>query len=138
VLAELEKQGCEVWINHAGTRIAVRGKADLSGLHVKPVDEPWGGDGWYRPAEMIRLSEEEARVLAERFADQIPDLSADVRSKLRGVLERRLLDQFRAFHSGKPRDPKERIKLDPEPVLADAKEILTPEQLEALRKCFGR
>jgi len=93
VLAELESEAriAEAWMNRSGTLVAViwKGAAaaksgagaveeifDARGLEAKALAGParekaladfLGGSKWYRSAEVDRLSEEEARVVATRL-----------------------------------------------------------------------
>src|SRR5215468_12357918 len=90
ILLDLEKQAgvLEAWLNRAGTRIAVVWKPDSNAdarrkvaaelkedrateLDGKSRDETvsnfLSGKGWYRGADVDRLSEEEADVIAGRL-----------------------------------------------------------------------
>ena len=117
ILLDLEQQPgvLEAWLNRAGTRIAVvwklesdaptRGKvvADLKEDYVieldgKPRDEAvndfLSGKGWYRGADVDRLSEEEADVIAARLVRRVQAKTALAKDKAEG-LQRALADAYR-------------------------------------------
>src|SRR5947199_2395349 len=94
ILLDLEKQPgvLEAWLNRAGTRIAVVWKTDsdtetrrnvatdlqedrateLDGkLRDETVADFLSGRGWYRGADVDRLSEEEAGVIAARWIRRV-------------------------------------------------------------------
>jgi hypothetical protein len=114
ILLDLEQQPgvLEAWLNRAGTRIAVvwkpesdastRGKivAELKEDHAieldgKPRDEAvndfLSGKGWYRGADVDRLSEEEADVIAARLVRRMQAKTALAKDKAEG-LQRALAD----------------------------------------------
>ncbi len=105
----------EAWLNRAGTRIAVvwksesnastRGKivAELKEDHAteldgKPRDEAvkdfLSGKGWYRGADVDRLSEEEADVIAARMVRRLQAKTVLAKDKAEG-LQRALADAYR-------------------------------------------
>jgi len=105
----------EAWLNRAGTRIAVLWKpesdaparrkvvADLKEDHAieldgKPRDEAvndfLSGKGWYRGADVDRLSEEEADVIAARLVRRVQAKTALAKDKAEG-LQRALADTYR-------------------------------------------
>ena len=117
ILLDLEQQPgvLEAWLNRAGTRIAVVWKpesdasarrkivADLKEDHAieldgKPRDEAvndfLSGKGWYRGADVDRLSEEEADVIAARFVRRVQAKTALAKDKAEG-LQRALADAYR-------------------------------------------
>ncbi|HKR30950.1 MAG TPA: hypothetical protein VJT08_10740 [Terriglobales bacterium] len=117
ILLDLEQQPgvLEAWLNRAGTRIAVvwkpesdastRGKivAELKEdraieLDGKPRDETvndfLSGKGWYRGADVDRLSEEEADVIAARLVRRVQAKTALAKDKAEG-LQRALADAYR-------------------------------------------
>src|SRR5215469_13522545 len=94
ILLDLEKQPgvLEAWLNRAGTRIAIVWKpgsdaetrrklaADLEGdrateldgkLRDETVADFLSGKGWYRGADVDRLSEEEAGIIAARLVKRV-------------------------------------------------------------------
>jgi len=117
ILLDLEQQPgvLEAWLNRAGTRIAVVWKpesdasarrkivADLKEDHAieldgKPRDEAvndfLSGKGWYRGADVDRLSEEEADVIAVRLVRRVQAKTALAKDKAEG-LQRALADAYR-------------------------------------------
>jgi hypothetical protein len=117
ILLVLERQPgvLEAWLNRAGTRIAVvwkpesdastRGKivAELKEdqaieLDGKPraeaVNDFLSGKGWYRGADVDRLSEEEADVIAARLVRRVQAKTALAKDKAEG-LQRALADAYR-------------------------------------------
>ena len=117
ILLDLEQQPgvLEAWLNRAGTRIAVVWKpesdasarrkivADLKEDHAieldgKPRDEALNdflsGKGWYRGADVDRLSEEEADVIAARLVRRVQAKTALAKDKAEG-LQRALADAYR-------------------------------------------
>ena len=116
ILLDLEQQPgvLEAWLNRAGTRIAVVWKpesdasarrkivADLKEDHAieldgKPRDEAvndfLSGKGWYRGADVDRLSEEEADVIAARLVRRVQAKTALAKDKAEG-LQRALADVY--------------------------------------------
>ena len=117
ILLDLEQQPgvLEAWLNRAGTRIAVVWKpesdasarrkivADLKEDHAieldgKPRDEAvndfLSGKGWYRGADVDRLSEEEADVIAARLVRRVQAKTALAKDKAEG-LQRALADVYK-------------------------------------------
>jgi hypothetical protein len=117
ILLDLEQQPgvLEAWLNRAGTRIALVWKpesdasarrkivADLKEDHAieldgKPRDEAvndfLSGKGWYRGADVDRLSEEEADVIAARLVRRVQAKTALAKDKAEG-LQRALADAYR-------------------------------------------
>ena len=117
ILLELEHQPSvlEAWLNRAGTRIAVVWKPESDAstrykvvaelkedraieLDGKPRDEAvndfLSGKGWYRGADVDRLSEEEADVIAARLVRRVQAKTALAKDKAEG-LQRALADAYR-------------------------------------------
>jgi hypothetical protein len=117
ILLDLEQQPgvVEAWLNRAGTRIAVvwRPESDASTrsrvvaelkedraieLDGKSRDEAvkdfLSGKGWYRGADVDRLSEEEADVIAARLVRRVQAKTALGKDKAEG-LQRALADAYR-------------------------------------------
>src|SRR6266480_3074679 len=122
ILLDLEEQPgvLEAWLNRAGTRIAVVWKpesdasarskivADLKEDHAieldgKPRDEAvndfLSGKGWYRGADVDRLSEEEADVIAARLVRRVQAKTALTKDKAEG-LQHALADTLRKDLTG--------------------------------------
>src|SRR5438067_3165599 len=116
ILLELEHQPSvlEAWLNRAGTRIAVVWKpesdastrrnvvAELKEDHAteldgKPREEAvndfLSGKGWYRGADVDRLSEEEADVIAARLVRRVQAKTALAKDKAEG-LQHALADTY--------------------------------------------
>ena len=117
ILLELEHQPSvlEAWLNRAGTRIAVVWKPESDAstrykvvaelkedraieLDGKPRDEAvndfLSGKGWYRGADVDRLSEEEAHVIAARLVRRVQAKTALTKDRAEGV-QRALADTYR-------------------------------------------
>ena len=117
ILLELEHQPSvlEAWLNRAGTRIAVVWKPESDAstrykvvaelkedraieLDGKPRDEAvndfLSGKGWYRGADVDRLSEEEAHVIAARLVRRVQAKTALTKDRSEG-LQRALADTYR-------------------------------------------
>lgn len=147
MLAQIEKaDGVEAaWIDGRGRRIAVRARkgTDVAallrsvGLDVErdPAAGKVPGEGWYRSEDTWRFSEREARELAERAATRARSeagLTDEQVSRLRALIEKRLLEQFRENHERGARSGPVKISVDG--ILRDAAEFLKPEQVEAIRR----
>ena len=114
MLLELERDPSvnEAWLNRAGTKIAVvwkpesKAKArrnvaaklkeqDVMEIKRKPrseaVAEFLSGDGWYRGADVDRLSEEEAGIIAARLVRRVQAKTALANNKAEG-LQRAIAD----------------------------------------------
>ena len=117
ILLDLEQQPgvLEAWLNRAGTRIAVVWKpesdasnrskvvgelkedrvVELDGkLRDETLAEFLSGKGWYRGADVDRLSEEEADVIAARLVRRVQAKAALAKDKAEG-LQRALADAYR-------------------------------------------
>src|SRR6184192_2132039 len=156
ILLDLEQQPgvLEAWLNRAGTRIAVvwkpesdastRGKvvAELKDdraieLDGKPRDEAvndfLSGKGWYRGADVDRLSEEEAGVIAARFVRRVQAKTALAKDKADG-LERDLTGAIRKQLTGECSAPDQK-----QPSCDDvAGKYLDQEQLKILREAIEK
>jgi hypothetical protein len=127
ILLELERQPgvLEAWLNRAGTRIAVVWKpesdaptrrkvvAELNEDHAieldgKPRDEAvkdfLSGKGWYHGADVDRLSEEEADIIAARLVRWVQGKSALKKEKAEG-LQHAFSDTLRKDLTGKSTAP---------------------------------
>jgi len=126
ILVDLERQPgvLEAWLNRAGTRVAVVWKPDagaaarqkvvaelkedhLIELDGKPREETvtdfLAGKQWYHGADVDRLSDEEAGIIAARLVRRLQaktPLSQDKAEQL----ERTLADAFRKRFAGKNDD----------------------------------
>src|SRR6266403_2116960 len=117
ILLQLETEPgvLEAWLNRAGTRIAVVWKPELdvstrrkvvaelkedhaTELDGKPRDEAvkdfLSGKGWYHGAEVDRLSEEEADVIAVRLVRRVQAKTTLAKDKAEG-LQRALAGAYR-------------------------------------------
>src|SRR5213080_1294760 len=122
ILLQLEKeQGVlEAWLNRAGTTIAVVWKpesdaemlrnvtTELKEAHAMEIqgesrDEALkdflSGKGWYRGADVDRLSEEEAGIIAARWVRRVQAKTALAKDKAEG-LQRALSDSLRKDLTG--------------------------------------
>jgi hypothetical protein len=117
ILLDLEEQPgvLEAWLNRAGTRIALVWKPESDAstrskvvaelkedraieLDGKPRDEAindfLSGKGWYRGADVNRLSDDEADVIAARLVRRVQAKTALAKDKAEG-LQRALADAYR-------------------------------------------
>jgi len=122
ILMDLEKQlgVAEAWLNRAGTIIAVVWKSDSDsetrrkivadlkedrGIEIegKPRDDAvkdfLSGKGWYRGADVDRLSEEEAGIIAARWVRRVEAKTPLAKDKAEG-LRRALADSLRKELTG--------------------------------------
>ena len=127
ILLDLEKQPgvLEAWLNRAGTRIAIVWKQDSDAetrrkvakdleedraaeLDGKQRDETvadfLSGKGWYRGADVDRLSEEEAGVIAARWVRRVQTKTTLSKDKAEG-LRAALTDALRKELTGKDGGP---------------------------------
>jgi hypothetical protein len=116
ILLDLEKQPgvAEAWLNRAGTMIAVVWKSDSDSetrrkivadfredhgieMEGKPRDDVvkdfLSGKGWYRGAEVDRLSEEEAGIIAARWVRRVEAKTPLAKDKA-AALQRSLADSL--------------------------------------------
>src|SRR6266508_596279 len=117
ILLDLERQSgvLEAWLNRAGTTIAVVWKSESDGearrkivaelkeehateIAGKPrgeaVKDFLSGKGWYRGADVDRLSEEEAGIIAARLIRRVQAKTALAKDKAEG-LQSALSDSLR-------------------------------------------
>src|SRR2546425_6183549 len=122
ILLDLERQPgvLEAWLNRAGTMIAVVWKpesdaetrrnvtAELKEDHATEIkresrDEELkdflSGKGWYRGADVNRLSEEEAGIIAARWVRRVQAKTTLAKNKAEG-LQRALSDSLRKDLTG--------------------------------------
>src|SRR6266404_7757356 len=150
ILLDLENQHgvLEAWLNRAGTIIAVVWKPEsdaetrskvATGLKEDRVTELQGdsrykavqdflsGKGWYHGADVDRLSEEEADIIAARLVRWVQAKSALTKDKADG-LQRACSDTLRKDLTGKSTGPNR---------LEDvALEYLDQEQIKILREAI--
>jgi hypothetical protein len=149
ILLDLEKQPgvLEAWLNRAGTRIAVVWKSDSDAetkhkvttelkedrameLDGKSRDETvadfLSGKGWYHGADVDRLSEEEADIIAARLVRWVQAKSPIAKDKAEG-LQRSFSGLLRKDLTGKGSDQK----------LTDvAREYLDQDQIKILKQAI--
>jgi hypothetical protein len=117
MLLELERNPSvsEAWLNRAGTQIALvwkpeskasarrsladqlkeHGATELKGRDRREaINEFLSGKGWYRGAEVDRLSEEEARIIAARLVHRVEAKTTLSKDKAEG-LEQALSDAIK-------------------------------------------
>jgi len=152
----LEKQPgvLEAWLNRAGTRIAIVWKADSDAeikckiaadlkedrateLAGKSRDETvadfLSGKGWYRGADVDRLSEEEAGVIAARWVRRVQAKTTLPKDKAEG-LQAALTDALRRRLTGEHGGPNEK-QLSVEQV---AGKYLGPAQIKILKEAIDK
>ena len=156
ILLDLEKQSgvIEAWLNRAGTRIAIVWKADsdaetrrkvAAGLREgrateldgksrdETVNDFLSGKGWYRGAEVDRLSEEEAGVIAARWVRRVRAKTTLSKDKAEG-LQAALADALRKELTGKDGGPNDK-KLSIEDVGGS---YLDPGQMKILKDAINK
>jgi hypothetical protein len=130
ILLDLEKQPgvLEAWLNRAGTRIAIVWKSE-SGAETRrkvaaelkedrateldgksreeTVNDFLSGKGWYRGADVDRLSEEEADIIAARLVRWVQAKTTLAKDKAEG-LQRAFSDLLRKDLTGK--GPNQKLK----------------------------
>jgi len=150
ILLQLEREPgvLEAWLNRAGTKIAVVWKPGADGERRRNVaaglkedraielqgesrDEAvkdfLSGKGWYRGAEVDRLSEEEAGVIAARLVRWVQAKTPLAKDKAEG-LERTFTDVLRKDLTGKSTGPNR---------LEDvARQYLDQEQIKILKEAI--
>jgi copper chaperone CopZ len=152
ILLQLEKeQGVrEAWLNRAGTTIAVVWKpqsdgeaqrkivADLKEDHATEIEgtsrdealkDFLSGKGWYRGADVDRLSEEEAGIIAARFVRRVQAKTGLAKDKSEG-LERALTDAIRKQLTGQCSAPDQKQRS----IQEVASKYLDQEQLKILKE----
>jgi len=156
ILLDLEKQPgvLEAWLNRAGTRIAVVWKSDSDAetkhkvttelkedrameLDGKSRDETvadfLSGKGWYRGADVDRLSEEEAGVIAARWVRRVQAKTTLPKDKAEG-LQAALTDALREKLTGEHGGPNEKELL----VEQVAGNYLGPAQIKILKEAIDK
>lgn len=156
ILLDLERQPgvLEAWLNRGGTTIAVVWKPD-SGAEARrnvaaelkedhaielegvPRDDALkdfsSGKGWYRGADVDRLSKEEADIIAARLVRRMEAKTALTKDKAQGV-RRALADAFeKLFTSGKLGERAEPFRLKDV-----AGQYLDDEQIKILKEAIDR
>ena len=150
ILLDLEKQPgvLEAWLNRAGTRIAVVWKSEsnaetrrkvaaelkedrateLDGkLRDETVADFLSGKGWYHGAEVDRLSEEEADIIAARLVRWVQAKSAIAKDKAEG-LQHDFSDTLRKDLTGKSTGPNRLEDI--------ARQYLDEEQIKILKQAI--
>jgi len=150
ILLELQRQPgvLEAWLNRAGTRIAVVWKpesdaetrrkvvAELKEDHAieldgKPRDEAMkdflSGKGWYHGADVDRLSEEEADIIATRLVRWVQAKSALTKEKAEG-LQHAFSNTLRKDLTGK--------SIGPNRLEDGARDYLDQEQIKILKEAI--
>ena len=150
ILLDLEKQPgvFQAWLNRAGTIIAVVWKPEsdtetrskvATGLKEDRATELQGdsrdkavqnflsGKGWYHGADVDRLSEEEADIIAARLVHWVQAKSELTKDKAEG-LQRAFSDTLRKDLTGKSTGPNHLEDI--------AREYLDQEQIKILKKAI--
>ncbi len=151
ILLDLEKQSgvLEAWLNRAGTIIAVIWKprsdtetrskvatalkedraTELQGdSRDKAVQDFLSGKGWYHGADVDRLSEEEADIIAARLVRGVQAKSPVVKDKAEG-LQRAFAETLRKDLTGEYA----RLNQKPKRLEDIARDYLDEEQIKLLR-----
>src|SRR5919109_1039207 len=154
ILLDLEKQPgvAEAWLNRAGTIIAVVWKPDAdaeahtkvaTGLkddrvvelegtaHDEAVKDFLSGKGWYHAAEVDRLSEEEANIIATRLVRWVQAKSALPKEKSEG-LQRAFSERLRKELTGEYA----RLNQKPKRLEEIGRDYLDEEQIKLLREAI--
>jgi hypothetical protein len=154
ILLDLEKQTgvAEAWLNRAGTIIAVVWKPDANaeahtkvatGLkddrvvelegtaHDAAVKDFLSGKGWYHAAEVDRLSEEEANIIARRLVRWVQAKSSLPKDKAEG-LQRAFSERLRKDLTGEYA----RLNQKPRRLEDIARDYLDEEQIKLLREAI--
>jgi len=156
ILLDLERQPgvLEAWLNRAGTMIAVVWKpesdaetrrnvtAELKEDHATEIkresrDEELkdflSGKGWYRGADVNRLSEEEAGIIAARLVRRVQAKTALAKDKAEG-LEHALADSLRKDLTGESaRQSQKQTRLE-----EVAREYLDQDQIKVLSQAIEK
>ena len=156
ILLQLEKEEgvLEAWLNRAGTAIAVVWKAEanaetrrsvtaeLEEDHATEIQGPsrdealkdfLSGKGWYRGADVDRLSEEEAGIIAARFVRRVQAKTTLPKDKAEG-LQLALMDALRKKLTDDCCSPNEK-----QPSLESvASKYLDQEQTKILREAIEK
>ncbi len=135
ILLDLERQAgvLEAWLNRAGTIIAVVWKPESEAETRSQVAEQdfLSGKGWYHGADVDRLSEEEADIIAARLVRWVQAKSSLAREKAEG-LQRAFAETLRKDLTG------EYARLNQKPRrLGDiARDFLDEEQIKILKQAI--
>ncbi len=156
ILLDLEKQTgvAEAWLNRPGTRIAVVWKPDSTAENRSSViadlkednavemqgtsrDEAvkdfLSGKGWYHGADVDRLSEEEAGIIAARWVRRVEAKTPLAKDKAEG-LQRTLADSLRKDLTGEnARQNQKALRLQ-----EVAGQYLDQDQIKVLREAIER
>jgi copper chaperone CopZ len=157
ILLDLERQAgvFEAWLNRAGTIIAViwgpgsdaetrrSVAAELKEDHATEMEEGaprddalkdfLSGKGWYRGADVDRLSEEESGIIAARYVRRVQAKTPLAKDKAEG-LERALADALRKKLTGDCSGPNQK-----QSSLGDvAREYLDQDQLKIFREATDK
>jgi hypothetical protein len=160
MLLELEQDSnvSEAWLNRAGTKIAVvwkpeskakarRGVATkLKGQEAtetrgKPRDEAitefLSGNGWYRGAEVDRLSEEEAAIIAARLVQRVEAKTTLPKEKAE-ALQRALADALKKrFTDDKTRQDQNALLKSEDGLQQVAGQYLDKDQIPILKEAIA-
>jgi hypothetical protein len=154
ILLDLEKQPgvLEGWLNRAGTIIAIVWKpgsdaetrskvatglkedraAELQGdSRDKAVQDFLSGKGWYHGADVDRLSEEEADIIAARLVRGVQAKSPVIKGKAEG-LQRAFAETLRKDLTGEYA----RLNQKPKRLEDIARDYLDEEQIKLLREAI--
>jgi copper chaperone CopZ len=156
ILLDLEKQPgvSEAWLNRAGTIIAVVWKPDSDSETRRKIaadlKEDRGGEiegkardgavkdflsgkGWYRGAQVDRLSEEEASIIAARWVRRVQAKTALAKDKAEG-LERAIAESLRKDLTG------ESARQNQKPTRLEdvAREYLDQDQIKLLSEAIDQ
>jgi hypothetical protein len=154
ILLDLEKQTgvAEAWLNRAGTIIAVVWKPDATAearSHVagelkedrateiegasrdEAVKDFLSGKGWYHAADVDRLSEEEADIIAARLVRWVQAKTGLPKNKAEGM-QRAFADLLRKDLTGQSAQQGQKP-----PKLTDvARDYLDPDQIKILKEAI--
>jgi hypothetical protein len=154
ILLRLEQQPgvAEAWLNRAGTQLAVVWKSDSTAetrqtvtaelkedrateLDGKARDEAFqdftAGKPWYRGADVDRLSEEEAQIIAARLVRWVQAKTTLAKEKAEG-LQHAFQETLRKDLTGE----NERLNQKPVKLEDVAREYLDQEQLKVLKQAI--
>src|SRR6266849_5915618 len=160
MLLELERDSnvSEAWLNRAGTKIAVvwkpesKAKArrsvatklkeqEATEIKGKPRDEAitefLAGNGWYRGAEVDRLSEEEAGIIAARLVQRVEAKTTLPKEKA-DALQRALADALKKrFTDDKTRLDQDALLKLPDGLQQVAGQYLDKDQIPILKEAIA-
>ncbi len=160
MLLELERESSvsEAWLNRAGTKIAVvwkpeskakarRGVAmklkeqEATEIKGKPREEAitefFTGNGWYRGAEVDRLSEEEAGIIAARLVQRVEAKTALPKEKAE-ALQRALADALKKrFTDDKTKQDQDALLKSEDGLQQVAGQYLDKDQIPILKEAIA-